>query len=164
MMDLHCYDETTHALALRRLGIYLRRAMDAYYWFRSEQTAPGEVVSSKGVARPIFLVSTADDDAAAFLETDKNSRKIFIEFPSSRPSYRLHSVRVPETYWNAHGAVLLDSRTLQLHVLCTLLHHVDCLAAVWNNHRGDHGIYPCLCFDHRAGLPYQPLRADWPSE
>ncbi|KID93690.1 hypothetical protein MAJ_10355, partial [Metarhizium majus ARSEF 297] len=45
----------------------------------------------------------ADDEAASFLETEKNSRKILIELPPAKPSYRVHDVRaVPETYWNAH--------------------------------------------------------------
>jgi Heterokaryon incompatibility protein (HET) len=103
IMDLHCYDENLSFGTSKRLGIYLQRALDTYYRSSPHENAQAEIVSSARVPRSIFLASTADEESAASLATERNCRKIFFQFPTTKQEYRLHDIKaVPETYWDAH--------------------------------------------------------------
>lgn len=103
VMDLHCYDENPTSGTSKRLGIYLRRALDTYYRYRPDEIAPTGVGSSSRSPRSIFLASLVDESAAEVLATEQRCRRIYFEFPGESDKLRVSDIRaVPETFWEDH--------------------------------------------------------------
>lgn len=100
ILDLHCYREEASG-ASTRIGIYLKRALDTYFRYASQQTALAGVLPGS-LPRSIFLASTTDVDMMSSMVQDEKSRRICIEFPKDTYPCRLDDIKaVPETYW--HG-------------------------------------------------------------
>jgi hypothetical protein len=103
IMGLHCYDENPISGTSRRLGIYLRRALDTYYRYKPKEIAPTGIISSTRVPRPIFLASFADEAAAEVLATEQRCRRIYFEFPGGTDKLRVFDIRaVREIFWEDH--------------------------------------------------------------